>query len=132
MSSKLGKICFLAALLVVPLAMFFLSTEKAPLKTGDVKSPYRTRARMQADDQPPSVHAPIPDTKQSLRPAKRVVSISTDRSYPGVTIIPQSGNEKIDLIDKNGALVHQWSFDAARARLLPNCNLLVVHGSKWG
>jgi len=131
-SSKLGKICFLAALLVVPLAMFFLSAEEAPLKTANVKSPYRTRARMQADDQPPSVHAPIPDTKESLRPAKRVVSISTDRSYPGVTIIPQSGNEKIDLIDKNGALIHQWNFDAARARLLPNCNLLVVHGSKWG
>jgi hypothetical protein len=32
----------------------------------------------------------------------------------------------------NGEIVHSWNVDAERARLLPNGNLLVLHGSKWG
>lgn len=31
-----------------------------------------------------------------------------------------------------GTVVHSWPIDAMRARLLPNCNLLVVHAGNWG
>lgn len=53
-------------------------------------------------------------------------------SSPGLTLIPQSGTEEVLLVNMKGETVHRWKFDAMRARLLPNCNLLVLHGTKWG
>ncbi len=53
-------------------------------------------------------------------------------SYSGLTLIPSSGTEKTELINNQGKVVHFWNVDAERARLLDNCNLLVIHGSKWG
>lgn len=51
---------------------------------------------------------------------------------PGFTLIPQSGTDKVLLINSNKQVVHSWNLDAQRARLLPNGNLLVIHGSKIG
>lgn len=50
----------------------------------------------------------------------------------GFTLIPLVGAQKISLINMSGSEVHSWKIDAARARLKPNGNILVVHGSKWG
>ncbi|MCB0332989.1 MAG: aryl-sulfate sulfotransferase, partial [Bdellovibrionales bacterium] len=54
------------------------------------------------------------------------------KSFAGYTVIPESGTEKVGLWSPTGQRVHEWNLDAARARLLPNGNLLVIHGSKWG
>lgn len=54
------------------------------------------------------------------------------RAYQGVTLYPVSGTAEILLLTMEGKVGHKWDIDADRARLLPNCNLLVVHGSKWG
>ena len=54
------------------------------------------------------------------------------KSWPGFNIYPESGTAKVYLVNMAGEQLHDWNFDAARARLLDNCNLLVVHGSKWG
>ncbi len=59
--------------------------------------------------------------------------VSSDkRAWPGFTLMPESGSATVKLVNMSGDIVHKWNFDAARARLLPNCNLLVVHGTKWG
>lgn len=50
----------------------------------------------------------------------------------GYTLIPLVGAAKVVLVDMKGNVVHAWNVDADRARLLPDGNLLVVHGSKWG
>lgn len=55
-----------------------------------------------------------------------------DMVYPGFTLYPQAGNETVQLINMLGESVHEWKLDVARARLLPDCSLLVIHGSKWG
>ena len=54
------------------------------------------------------------------------------KSWSGVTLIPQSGTEKVLLVSHTGETIHEWELDAPRARLLENCNLLVLHGTKWG
>ncbi|MCB9030121.1 MAG: aryl-sulfate sulfotransferase [Deltaproteobacteria bacterium] len=55
-----------------------------------------------------------------------------DKAYPGFTLIPETGNAKVALVNMKGETVRQWKMDAQRARILPNCNLLVLHASKWG
>lgn len=85
------------------------------------------------DGEHPSVHEPVEDLRASVELQSRELSIwNRAAAYPGFTIVPQSGTELVELLNMEGQVVHTWEFDAARARLLPNCNLLVVHGSKWG
>ena len=52
--------------------------------------------------------------------------------WKGFTLAPVTGAEEILLLNMDGKIVHRWPFDAARARLLPNGNLLVLHATKWG
>ncbi len=53
-------------------------------------------------------------------------------TYPGYNLIPLTGSQSVVLTNLNNKILHKWDVDATRARLLPNCNLMVVHGSKWG
>lgn len=113
----------LGLLLVVGLG-FVLFLER-PSKFALTDSPSLT-------PQSASSHDPVEDPRASYQGVQRVLNKFDPRAFPGFTIIPQSGNEKVQLVNMIGETVHEWDFDAARARLLPNCNLLVVHGSKWG
>ena len=61
-----------------------------------------------------------------------VTKYSRGKAFEGVTLYPATGTASVYLLDMQGATLHSWPLDANRARLLPNCNLLVVHGSKWG
>lgn len=54
------------------------------------------------------------------------------KAFAGFTLIPQTGTAQVLLINMSKERVHSWPIDADRARLLPNGNLLVVHGTKWG
>jgi hypothetical protein len=56
----------------------------------------------------------------------------SDATFPGFTLYPQEGTAEVQLLNMKGQIVHKWNVDAERARLLPNGNLLVIHGSKWG
>ncbi len=67
-----------------------------------------------------------PETETGLKKLVR------DKAYPGFTLFGESGSALVKLLDMTGRTVHQWDFDAARTRLLENCNVLVVHGTKWG
>ncbi|MCB0354898.1 MAG: aryl-sulfate sulfotransferase, partial [Bdellovibrionales bacterium] len=61
------------------------------------------------------------------------LTVATDGQFsPGFTLYPVVGNAKVLLLSSSGETVHSWNIDADRARLLPNCHLLVVHGTKWG
>lgn len=61
------------------------------------------------------------------------VRVNKNLSQQGVTLIPEAGNATVKLIDnEGGGVLHVWNVDADRARLLPDCRLLVVHGTKWG
>ena len=50
----------------------------------------------------------------------------------GLNLVPTASPNGILLFNEKGTLLHQWPIDATRARLLPDCKLLVVHGSHWG
>jgi hypothetical protein len=67
---------------------------------------------------------PIPRQNDSLPVAKD--------PFPGYTLYGTCGTAEVLLTNLNGDFVHRWDVDADRARLLPNGNLLVIHGSKWG
>ncbi|MCI5066195.1 aryl-sulfate sulfotransferase [bacterium] len=54
------------------------------------------------------------------------------RAEKGFTIFGESGSAKIRAVNMSGETVRMWDIDAARVRLLPNSNLLIVHGTKWG
>lgn len=54
------------------------------------------------------------------------------KAYSALMLYPAVGNAETYLVNMSGRTVHTWHLDAMRARLLPNCNLLVIHGSKWG
>ncbi|MCB0352326.1 MAG: aryl-sulfate sulfotransferase [Bdellovibrionales bacterium] len=68
--------------------------------------------------------------QQSTTTEFKLVSRDPVRSMQGFLTLPLSGPDKVLLINAQGQEVHSWSVDAARARLLPDCSLLVVHGSK--
>jgi Arylsulfotransferase (ASST) len=55
-----------------------------------------------------------------------------EKSFKGFTLVPEEGEALVRLVNHLGHTVHRWNVDADRARLLPSCNLLVVHGTKWG
>jgi len=55
-----------------------------------------------------------------------------DKAYAGFTLVPVTGTAEIHLINMQGEVLHMWPIDADRARLLPNGNILVIHGSRWG
>lgn len=82
------------------------------------------------------VPAPSNDEVSDSRASAQLDSISTrevaSSPYPGFTLYATSGTAEIVLANLKGEFVKRWDIDADRARLLPNCNLLVVHGSKWG
>ncbi|RIL11520.1 MAG: hypothetical protein DCC75_02170 [Proteobacteria bacterium] len=50
----------------------------------------------------------------------------TDKAYPGVTLYPVR-KSRVLLLDMQGGVINSWKVPAVRARLLPSCNLLVVH-----
>lgn len=54
------------------------------------------------------------------------------QAYDGYTLLPVEGVAEVAVLDMKGKQVHSWHVDVDRARLLPNCHLLAVHGSKWG
>ena len=54
------------------------------------------------------------------------------RAHQALTLYPTSGDAKIALLDMHGKVLHTWNIDADRVRLLPNGNILCVHGTKWG
>ncbi|MCB9030771.1 MAG: aryl-sulfate sulfotransferase [Deltaproteobacteria bacterium] len=58
--------------------------------------------------------------------------LNLEKAFPSYTLYPVTGDEEVQLLNFYGNVVHTWKVDATRARLLPNGNLLVVHGSKWG
>jgi len=55
-----------------------------------------------------------------------------DKSNKDYILMPLTGAEKILLLDPEFKIKKEWNLDANRVRLLPNCNLLIIHGSKWG
>lgn len=72
----------------------------------------------------------------SIKLPKAEIKLKTykkQKTEAGLTLLPISGTEEILLINNEGEIQHRWDgIDAARARLLPECKLLVIHGSKWG
>ena len=88
--------------------------------------------------QTPSEHTDSAILKSSPKPNKtakiyhRVVTNDTARTYPGLTLAPITGTAEVLLIGMDGTLHHRWEFDATRARLLEDCNMLVLHGTPWG
>ncbi len=62
---------------------------------------------------------------------KKYIVINSKKAFKGLTLIPLSSPAQIWLINNKGEVLNIWSIDADRARLLPNGNLLVVHGSKY-
>jgi hypothetical protein len=55
-----------------------------------------------------------------------------DKAYQGFTMYPESGSAKVYLVNMSGDIVHTWNFDGERVRLMPNCHVMVLHGTKWG
>ena len=57
--------------------------------------------------------------------------LNKDKAYPGFTLYTISGPEEIKLLNMSGQTVHSWSgIDSDRTRLLKNCNIITLHGSK--
>jgi len=76
----------------------------------------------------PQGQAPLPLAQRDF-----VVTVMEQNSIaPGFTLVPVTGTASVVLISTDGSILHKWDVDASRARLLPNGNLLVIHGSKWG
>jgi Arylsulfotransferase (ASST) len=71
-------------------------------------------------------------SKNLIAEKKVGLTISSDKAYKSFTLYPEEGTATVKLLSSKGEVVHSWPVDASRARLLPNCNLLVVHGTKWG
>ncbi|MCB0337591.1 MAG: aryl-sulfate sulfotransferase, partial [Bdellovibrionales bacterium] len=97
-------------------------------------SPLRPGARPAPGESAPSPEAPIKlaTRKAAVRAEGEVTRYDEAKASDGFTLFPVSGTSEILLLDMSGTVLHSWQLDAERARLLPNGNLLVIHGSKWG
>ncbi len=76
------------------------------------------------------VQSPTQETQNDFH--GELLRYDRTKASPGYTLYPVVGTAQVLLLDMQGQVVHSWPVDAQRARLLPNGNLLVVHGSKWG
>jgi Arylsulfotransferase (ASST) len=83
-------------------------------------------------EQTQQTHVGLTTDSASSRGEGKLVAGELERAWPGFTLYPVSGTATVLLLNLSGRVVHTWSLDADRARLLPNGNLLVLHGSKWG
>lgn len=54
------------------------------------------------------------------------------KAMQGYAIAPVEGGGFVHLLNPEGAVVKTWPLDVDRVRLLPNCHILVLHGSAWG
>jgi hypothetical protein len=61
-----------------------------------------------------------------------VTKYDQSKASPGYLLYPTAGTAEILLTKLDGTVVNKWNLDAERARLLPNGNLLIIHGGKWG
>ncbi len=68
----------------------------------------------------------------SHHPLHRVTVYNEEKSWPGVLLVPVYDIEQVLLLGPSGKLLHYWPIDTERSRLLPNCNLLTLHGTKIG
>ena len=111
---KLKLFCEMGALLLLAtLCVFFMSSNQ------ELKDAFRHDVLKKGDQAPGN---------NPFQVSTYIKAAST----PGYTLMPLVGPARVALINMNGQVVHEWKLDADRARLLPNGNLLVVHGSKWG
>ena len=125
---------------VVVLVIFFAQrAENNPVIASKIEE--SARARMQDSEAPQSgpatvIHQPDPNSKPPRRRKKQMKQerfrANLERAYPGFTLYPEAGSALVRLLNMKGETVHSWQTDAMRARLLENCNLLVIHGTKWG
>lgn len=54
-----------------------------------------------------------------------------EKTFPGFALYTISGPEQIKLVNVSGETVHEWNgIDSDRTRLLKNCNIITLHGSK--
>ena len=87
--------------------------------------------------QPEQSSATSSARKRDRTPKQKITTVTLNkydqsRASDGFTLAPVTGTEEVVLLNMQGEIVHKWSFDAARARLLPNGNILVLHATKWG
>ncbi len=68
---------------------------------------------------------PLIDTEISFKLKKP----ATEEALSGFTLYPVAVKGGIKLINMSGKVVKSWPYYAHRARLLPNCNLLVLHAT---
>jgi len=104
------KLALLSILVLIFFAVAIFTEENTPLTPGneDIKA------------------------AQMLQEQQGEAIVSPTKALPGFTLFGESGSAKTRLVNMSGEVVKTWDFDAARTRLLPNCNALVVHGTKWG
>lgn len=55
-----------------------------------------------------------------------------DQTQAGYILYPSVGNEEVSIMNPEGKILHRWYVDAQRVRLMPDCSIYVVHGSKTG
>lgn len=61
---------------------------------------------------------------------KGVQIINEDLMEPGLTLVPMFLLDQVELINHQGEVINRWDVRTKRARLLKNCNLVVVHKRK--
>ncbi|MCB0328486.1 MAG: aryl-sulfate sulfotransferase [Bdellovibrionales bacterium] len=124
MKLKFQSVIFASLLLALFLGAFFLSSPKRSARvTTNQEAPAKTDSH--------SAQHQDSHMKGALS-LKEIESYTTERAFKGYTIFGESGSAFTRVVNMSGQTLHSWSFDAARIRLLPNCNVLVVHGTKWG
>jgi len=97
-----------------------LSSSSAVLSSSEISQPSELKA---AEDQTDFVRGSIASSDPEHL---------AKTPYPGYTVYGTSGTAEVVVANLQDEFIHRWPIDADRVRLLPNCNLLAVHGSKWG
>ncbi|MCB0310286.1 MAG: aryl-sulfate sulfotransferase, partial [Bdellovibrionales bacterium] len=121
---------FWPALVAAVLLLFVLQMVSSP------KGPNQGTAIAHTDIQDENpLRAKLDDSSNRISEIEGIGDLKVykaDKAFKAFTLYPVEGTAQVLLLNMQGEPVHKWDVDADRARLLPNCNILVIHGTKWG
>ncbi|MCB0309889.1 MAG: aryl-sulfate sulfotransferase [Bdellovibrionales bacterium] len=77
-----------------------------------------------------SIEAVVAESGSVATPDHVLLKHDPARAYPGATLFSMPGYPEVRLVDMQGEVINSWPVQANRARLLPNCNILVIHDKR--
>lgn len=118
----LKNILLIILFLLMAVALIYLSEEQNVNDTQAISSSTVIESKKNQDLRDSTNRRPSVINTELVKNIEEKVS-------KGLTVIPVVGVPEAIVVDESGKTIHKWKFDAIRARLLSDCNIMAIHGT---